>query len=92
MELKLGTYVYFGISMTTMNKNWPRALFDQKRILHFSNLQTIKCIEVKLCRHEHFSVSMTTINKKWPWAPFSIYFSNLQTAQCMKAKLISVFA
>ena len=65
--------------------------FDQKRILHFSNLQTKKCVEVKLFQHEHFSVCMTTINEKWPWALFSIHLSNLQTIQCMKAKLISVF-
>ena len=27
MEVKLGTHVYFSISMTTMNKKWPWALF-----------------------------------------------------------------
>ena len=81
IEVKLGTHVYFSVSMTTMNKKWPQALFDQERLLHFSNLQTMKCIEVKLCSNVHFSVSMTTINEKWPWAPFSIHFSNLQTIQ-----------
>ena len=27
MEVKLGTHVYFSVSMTTMNKKWPTALF-----------------------------------------------------------------
>ena len=45
-------------------QKWPRALFDQERLLHFSNLQTIQCIQVKLCWHMYVSVSMTTINEK----------------------------
>ena len=27
MKVKLGTHVHFSISMTTVNKNWPEALF-----------------------------------------------------------------
>ena len=27
MEVKLGTHVYLSVSMTTMNKKWPLALF-----------------------------------------------------------------
>ena len=27
MKVKLGTHVHFSISMTTINKNWPEALF-----------------------------------------------------------------
>ena len=69
-------------------QKWPQALFDQERLLHFSNLQTMKCTEMKLCQHVHFSVSMTTINKKCPWAPFSIHFSTLQTIQCKKMRLV----
>ena len=27
MEVKLGTHVYLSVSMTTINKKWPQALF-----------------------------------------------------------------
>ena len=57
-------------------QKWPRALFDQERLLHFSNLQTIQCKKVTLRMHVHFSISMTTMNQKWPQALFSITTSS----------------
>ena len=63
MEMKLGTHVYLNVSMTTIDKNLPRALF-LKLLLHFSNLQTMHCMKVKLGTHVYLSVSMTTMNKK----------------------------
>ena len=50
MEVKLGTHVYFSVSMTTMNKKLPWALF----LLHFSNLQTIVVKFVCKCISQHF--------------------------------------
>ena len=57
-------------------QKWPRALFDQERLLHFSNLQTIQCKKVTLRMHVHFSISMMTMNQKWPQALFSITTSS----------------
>ena len=140
MEVKFVTHVCFSVSMKTMNKKWPQALFpittssllkhanhamhgretcyscvfqcfhdnhEQKmasgtfpittsshlklanhtmhgsetwyacvfqhfhnnhglghfslKLLHFSNLQTIQCMEVKLGTHVYFSISITTM-------------------------------
>ena len=74
MEVKLGTHVYLSVSMTTIDKKLPQALFSCN---HFSNLHTIQCMEVKLGTHVYFSVSMTIMNKKWPRALFPITTSSL---------------
>ena len=58
-------------------QKWPWALFDQERLLHFSNLQTIQCKKVTLRMHVHFSISMATMNQKWPQALFYITTSSL---------------
>ena len=63
--------------MTTMNKKGLRQLFDQERLLHFSNLQAMQCMKVKLGTHVYFSISVTTINKKRPQALFPITTSSL---------------
>ena len=57
-------------------QKWPQALFDQERLLHFSNLQTIQCKKVTLRMHVHFSISMTTMNQEWPQALFPITTSS----------------
>ena len=56
-------------------QKWPRVLFDQERLVHFSNLQTIEC-KVTLKMHVHFRISMMTMNQKWPQALFSITTSS----------------
>ena len=63
MEMKVWVHVYFIVSMTTINKKCPQALFPTttSSLLHFSNLQTMQCMEVKLGTHVYLSVSMMTI-------------------------------
>ena len=61
MEIKLGTHVYLSVSMTTIDKKFPQALFP---ITSSSNLHTIQCMEVKLGTHMYFSAYMTTINTR----------------------------
>ena len=75
MEMKLCVHVYSIVSMTTVNKKCPQALFPIT-----TNLQTVQCMELKLGTHVYLSVSMTTINKKWPRDTFEHnYFFTSQT-------------
>ena len=69
--MKLGTHVYFSVSMTTTNKN-GLGHFSLQLLLHFSKLQTIQYMKVKNGTNEYFSISMAT-----PQAHFSITTSSL---------------
>ena len=92
MEMKLGTHVYYIISMTTSyclnNNKQPQALFF-KLLLHSSNSQTIAGMEVKLGAHVHYIVSMTTTTTQ-SLRHFSLklllHSSNLLTAAHMEMK------
>ena len=56
MEMKLGTYAYYIISMTT-------TLFEQQQTasgIYSSNLLTAAHMEMKLGTHEYYIISMTT--------------------------------
>ena len=55
----------------------PSGTFPYNVLLHFSNLQTMQCMEVKLGTHVYLSVSMTTIDKKLPQALFPVTTSSL---------------
>ena len=46
-------------------------------LFHFSNSQTMQCMEMKLCTHVYFSASMTTIDKKLSQALFPVTTSSL---------------
>ena len=50
MDVKLGMHMYFSVSMTTMNKKWPQALFPitTSSLLKLPNHE---CMEVKLGMH-----------------------------------------
>ena len=68
IEMKLGTYVYYIISMTITCFHDGHVLFEKasgniffKLLLHSSNLLTVAHMEVKLGAHVYYIVSMTTI-------------------------------
>ena len=60
MEMKLCAHVYSIVSLTTVNKKCPQALFP----VTTSSLLKLPNQEVKLGTHVYFSVSMTTM-KNW---------------------------
>ena len=78
MEVQLGTHVYLSVSMTTIDKKLPQALFPvtTSSLLKFAH-HYIKCMEVILGTHVYFSVSMTTMNKRLPQALFPVTTSSL---------------
>ena len=51
MEVKLATHVYFTVSITTMNKKLPRALFliTTSSLLKLANHSGEICTQVYLC-------------------------------------------
>ena len=86
MEVKLGTHVYFSISMTTINIKLPQALFPitTSSLLKLANLAMH---ESETCVFRHFHDNH---KQKWPQTLFDqerLHFSNLQAMQCMKVKL-----
>ena len=54
MEVKLGTHVYFNVSMTTMNKKLPQAFF----LITTSSLLKLVNHSGEICTQVYLSVSM----------------------------------
>ena len=73
---KLGTHVYFSVSMTSTDKKLPQALFPvtTSSLLKLANHAMHGG---KLGTHVYFSVSMTSTDKKLPQALFPITTSSL---------------
>ena len=79
MDVKLGMHMYFSVSMTTMNKKWPQALFP---ITTSSLLKLANHVMhgAELGANLYLSVSITTIDNKLPQALFPVTTSLLKLA------------
>ena len=90
MELKLGTHVYLSISMTTMNKKLPQALFPvtTSSLLKLTHHTMRGGKTWYACVFQHF---YDDHEQKMASGTFFLqlllHFSNLHTIQCMEVKL-----
>ena len=89
MEVKLGTHVYFSVSMTTMNK-WPQALFlittsSLLKLAHHTmhGGETWYTCVFQRFHDNHEQMASGTFSYNY----ILLHFSNLQTMQYMEVKL-----
>ena len=96
IELKLGMYAYYIISITMTCFHDDRILFEKssgdslKLLLHSSNLLTVARMEVKLGAHVYYIVSMatTTTNSLRHFSlKLLLHSSNLLTVALVEMKL-----
>ena len=76
MEVKLGTHMYFSVSITTMNKKWPQALFPitTSSLLKLANHAMHGIGTYYACVFHHFHDNH---EQKLPWGLFLITTSLL---------------